>query len=136
MLFLFSETTDDATRLDLEWDELRVSIPIKTDTTALTKAVIAEHVDGTWGPLARAARYYAETAKDTAMAMKLIDASLAVQETWFNSWIKAKLLADAGNYKDAYPLAQKAFELGNKDKDSFFYHDDVKKALDDWKGKI
>src|SRR4029453_3969270 len=32
MTFLFANTTDDATRLDLEWDTLRVSVPITVDT--------------------------------------------------------------------------------------------------------
>src|SRR5262245_5275839 len=34
MTFIFSETTDTSTRLDLEWESLRVSVPIKVDTKA------------------------------------------------------------------------------------------------------
>ena len=40
LTFLFSNTTDDATRLDLEWAELRVSIPIGVDTAAQVNANI------------------------------------------------------------------------------------------------
>ncbi|HEY0711190.1 MAG TPA: DUF2911 domain-containing protein, partial [Polyangia bacterium] len=29
LTFLFSDTTDDSTSLDLEWDKVRVSLPIK-----------------------------------------------------------------------------------------------------------
>ena len=135
MTFLFANTTDDATRIDLEWDELRVSIPVKVDTAGQSAAAIQQHVDGSWRPLANAARYYSETVKDAAKATELIDASIAVKATWYNTWIKAQILANAGNFKDAYPLAEKAFELGSKDQ-NFFYKADVEKALADWKAKM
>jgi hypothetical protein len=32
LTFLFSDTTDDSTSLDLEWDKVRVSLPIKAPT--------------------------------------------------------------------------------------------------------
>lgn len=135
MTFVFSDTSDDATRIDMEWDELRVSIPVKVDTAALTATAIQSHVDGGWRAYANAARYYNETAKDPARALALVDASLAVKETWYNSWIKAQILAGQNNFKDAYPLAQKAFDLGSKDA-NFFFKADVEKALAEWKLKI
>lgn len=135
MTYVFANTTDDATRIDMEWDELRVSIPVKVDTGAHTAAAIQGHLDGNWRPLANAARYYQETVKDLDKALALIDASLAVKETWFNVWVKAQILAGQGKVKDAYPLAEKAYELGNKDK-YFFWKAEVEKALADWKGKM
>jgi len=135
LTYLFANTTDDATRIDMEWDELRVSIPVKVDTAAQTAAAIQQHVDGGWRPLANAARYYADTVKDAAKATELIDASIAVKTTWFNVWVKAQILANGGNFKDAYPLAEKAYELGNKDQ-YFFWKAEVEKALADWKAKL
>lgn len=135
LTFLFANTTDDGTRIDMEWDELRVSIPVKVDTAAHAAAAIQQHVDGGWRPLANAARYYADTVKDAARATELIDASIAVKTTWFNVWVKAQILANGGNFKDAYPLAEKAYELGNKDQ-YFFWKAEVEKALADWKSKI
>jgi hypothetical protein len=49
-------------------------------------------------------------------------------------WTKAQLLAAKGKHKEAYPLAQRANELGQKSP-MFFFADDVKKALAEWKGK-
>lgn len=135
LAYIFSNTTDTDARIDMEWDELRVSIPVKADTAALTASGINGHVEGSWRPLANAARYYADTVKDSAKATELINASIAVKETWFNVWIKAQILANGGNYKDAYPLAQKAFDLGSKDA-NFFWKADVEKALAEWKLKI
>lgn len=136
MLFLFANTTDEGTRIDMEWDQLRVSIPVTVDTMNMAKAGIDAHVDGAWGPLARSARYYADTVKDSKRAMELIDMSLAIKTHWYNMWFKAKFLADAGKFKDAYPLADKAFKLGNEKPDRFFFKDEIEKALSDWKSKI
>jgi len=134
MTFIFSETTDDATRLDVEWEDLRVSIPIKVDTKAQTLAGIQAHMDASWRGYANAARYFDETG-DAKSAMAAIDASLAVKETWFALWVKAQIVAKGGDVKGAYALAEKAYELGNKDT-YFFWKSDVEKALADWKKKL
>jgi hypothetical protein len=76
-----------------------------------------------------------ETKKDYSTGLKYIDQSLALKEDWLNLWIKASLLAAKGSYKDAYPLAEKAYQLGQK-AEFFFFEADVKKALADWKKKI
>ncbi len=134
MTFIFSETTDDSTRLDVEWEDLRVSIPIKVDTKAQTLAGIQAHMDASWRSYANAARYYDEIG-DAKSAMAAIDASLAVKETWFALWVKAQIVAKGGDVKGAYALAEKAYELGNKDT-YFFWKTDVEKALADWKKKL
>src|SRR5690606_21027783 len=40
LTFLFADTTDDATTLALEWEKLRIAIPISVDTAAHAKASI------------------------------------------------------------------------------------------------
>jgi hypothetical protein len=76
-----------------------------------------------------------EQKKDYDTGLKLADASITHKEEWFNVWTKAQLLAAKGNYKDAYPLAQKAQTLGEKNPQGFFYSDNIKAALKDWKAK-
>jgi len=134
MTFIFSETTPDSTRLDLEWDELRVSLPITIKTNDLARADIDAWVAGSWRPLASAARYTHETLKDDKRALALIDASIAVQETWYNVWTKAQILHGTKDKKAAYALAKRAWELGEK-ADYFFYKDRVAKALKEWPKK-
>lgn len=134
MTFIFSDTTEDVTRLDMEWDETRVSIPIKVDTRAQTLAAIAAHADSTWRGYANAARYYDEIG-DAKNALASVDASLAVKETWFALWVKAQIVAKGGDVKAAYALAERAYELGQKDT-YFFWKADVEKALADWKAKL
>ncbi|MCA9557516.1 MAG: DUF2911 domain-containing protein, partial [Myxococcales bacterium] len=134
MTFLFRDTQDGGTTLDLDWAGTRVSLPITVDTDALSKKGIADYQSGSSRGLANAARYMADTAKDLDAALKLIDASLVVEQTWFNTWLKADFLARKGDYKAAYPLAEQAYAMGQK-ADYFFWKDQVEKALKDWKGK-
>jgi Protein of unknown function (DUF2911) len=134
LAFLFSNTTDDSTSLDLEWEKLRVSVPIKVDSTAHAKAGIQAAVEGSSRTLANAARYLADTQKDYPAALKQADASVAIQSTWFNQWIRADILGRMGNYAEARKSAQLAWDLGQKDK-NFFFRDQVSKALAEWKNK-
>lgn len=135
LAFMFSDFSDDKASLDLEWEKLRVSIPIKVNTAEQAMANINKELDNAWRPYANAARYMLETKKDYDAGMKLIDQSLALKEDWFNVWIKASLLAAKGNFKDAHAQAQKSFDLGQKVGPMFFLQEEVKKALQEWSKK-
>jgi hypothetical protein len=134
MVFLFSDFTDDKGSLDLEWEKLRVSIPIKVNTGEQAMANIAKGIDGAWRTYANAARYLLETKKDYATGLKYIDQSLALNEDWFNLWIKASLLAAKGSVKEAITLGEKSYELGQK-AEFFFLEPEIKKTLVEWKKK-
>ncbi len=134
MTFLFSDFTDDKGLLELEWDKLRVSLPIRVNTEEQALANIAKGIDGAWRTYANAARYLAETKKEYDTGLKYIDQSLALKEDWFNLWIKATLLAGKGKTKEAITLGEKAYQLGQK-AEYFFLEPEIKKTLADWKKK-
>ena len=134
LAYLVTDFTDDKASLEMEWEKLRLSIPIGLDTAKQAQAAIDGAVDNVWRTYANAARYMLETKKDYATGLKYIDQSLALKEDWFNTWIKAELLAAQGHYGDARTLAQKAYDLGSKSP-MVFMEGDVKKALGDWKNK-
>ena len=134
LAFLFSDFTDDKASLDLEWEKLRLTIPIAVQTSAQALANINSTVDGTWRTYANAARYMLETKKDYDTGMKYVDQSLALKEDWYNVWIKAQLQAAKGNTKDARATGDHAYELGKKS-DGFFLEAEVKKTLEEWKKK-
>jgi hypothetical protein len=135
MTFIFSDTTDDSTRLDLVWAETRLSVPISFDTAKSSQANIDAFATMASRKLANAARHAADNAKDLDAALRYIDMSLGIEQTWFNTWIKADFLSRQGKFAEAYPLAEKAFEMGEKAGPGFFWRDQVKKALEDWKSK-
>lgn len=132
MTFVFGGTTDSQTSLDLEWEALKISVPIQVDTANQAKANIEAALKSAWRPHALAARYIAETTKDYATALKYIDASLAIEKQWFNTWIRADILHNAGRDAEARKAAQAAWDLGSKDP-NFFYKDRVAEALKSWK---
>ena len=132
LTFLFNNTTESTTSLDLEWEKLRLSIPIKAPTDTLVAGKIKGLEDGAWRPFNSAARYLLESKKELDHALALVDRSLSLKEDWFNVWTKAQILGQAGKGADACAHAKKAKALGEKS-ENFFFADEVKKALADWK---
>ena len=134
LAYAITDFTDDKASLELEWEKLRLAIPLAVQTSAQALANINSAVDGTWRTYANAARYLLETKKDYDAGMKYVEQSVALKEDWFNVWIKAQLQAAKGNYKDARATGERAYELGKKS-DGFFLEGEVKKTLEEWKKK-
>jgi hypothetical protein len=134
LAYAITDFTDDKATLELDWEKLRLAIPIALQTSAQALANINSAVDGTWRTYANAARYMLENKKDYDSGMKYVDQSLALKEDWYNVWIKAELQAAKGNYKDARATGEHAYELGKKS-DMFFLEGEIKKTLEDWKKK-
>jgi Protein of unknown function (DUF2911) len=135
LAFIFSNTDDDQTTLDLEWEKLRVSIPIKVATTQQALSNISKELDNSWRPYANAARYMLEVKKDYDTGLTYVEQSLALKQDWFNLWVHASLLAAKGNFKGARAEAQKSYDLGKTAGPNFFLEAEVKKALADWAAK-
>jgi hypothetical protein len=134
MTFLFSDTTDTSTRLDLEWESLRVSVPIKVDTKSHVMGSIDTAVGDAWRPHYQAGRYLVETGGDVDTALQYLDTSIGIKSTWWNNWWRAQALAKKGRTADAIAAGQKALELG-KGNETFerVFKADVEKAVDGWK---
>jgi hypothetical protein len=132
LTFLFTDSTDDKTSLDLEWEKLRVSIPIATNTTQQVLADI-DTLDNAWRSYANAARFMLETKKDFDTGLTYADKSLALKDDWYTHWIKAALLAAKHDYKGAVREGERAHDLGRQLGDGFALEPELAKALDDWK---
>jgi len=134
MAFLFSDTADASTRLDLEWEKLRVSVPIQVDTKTQALGNIDKAIDEAWRPHFTSARWLLDNGGDLTRALALIDQSIAIKETWWNHWVKAQVLAKQGRPTDAVAAAEKAQTLGKGDEVyEGFFKPQVAKALEDWK---
>lgn len=134
LTFLFSDTTDDATRLDLEWGTLRLSVPIEVATRKQVKKNIADALDAAWRPHFASARWLLENDGDLSTALAYIDTSIAIKATWWNNWVRAQILAKQGAVPEAVSAAEKAKSLGAGDEifDGFFKKN-IDKAIADWK---
>lgn len=136
LTFLFSATTDESARLELEWEKIRIAIPLAVDTKTQALANIDKAVEDAWRPQFVAARYLLESGGDLNRALSLIDASIAVKATWWNTWVRAQVLAKKGQKSDAITAAEKATALGQGDAVfENFFKADVTKAVADWKKK-
>src|SRR5262249_50268620 len=80
--FLFSDFSSERTSLDLEWENLRASLPISANTAQQVQASIKE-LDGAWRSYANAARFMLETKKDFDAGLKYANQSLALKEDWY-----------------------------------------------------
>jgi len=134
LAFAIPDFTDDGATLEIAWDKLKVSVPIRVNTTEEVLTNISS-LDNTWRAYANAARYMLETKKNYDLGLRYVDQSLALKEDWYNVWIKALLLAAKANYKDAGTSAEHALELGLKAGDPLFPETEIRKALASWGGK-
>ncbi len=111
----FANMTQDSADLLIDWEKVRVSVPIKLDTVKLTmaeieRALAAAKADDWKTPLA-AARF-ANDNKMTDKATEWLDRSIKVKETPGNLYDKAKMQYAAGKKDLALETAKKAAEAG------------------------
>jgi len=134
MTFIFSDTTDDATRLDLEWDTLRVSLPIKIDTQTQVMAGIDTALAEAWRPYYQAGRYLVESGGNVDTALGYLDTSIGIKSNWSNNWWRAQALAKKGRTADAVAAGEKTLQLGSGN-ETFekFFKADVQKTIEGWK---
>lgn len=133
LIYLFSDTQDDRTNLDLEWERVRIRVPITIDTKAAVAAGIEKALAAVWQPHATAASYYFN-AGDLAKAIALIDRSIAIESNWRNEWLRARIQGKKGNKAEATASANRALALGKGDANfEQNVQPDILKALAGWK---
>lgn len=134
LAFIFSNTADDSTRLDIEWEKVRVPVVLNVDTKTMVAANIDRAVDEAWRPHFQSARYLLDSNGDLVRAQTLIDSSISIKSTWWNNWIRAQILAKSGKAPDAVVAGEKALELGKGDQTfETFFKADVEKTVASWK---
>ncbi|MCK6547319.1 DUF2911 domain-containing protein [Myxococcota bacterium] len=134
LTFIFSDTTDDGVRLDLEWEKVRLSMPITVDTKAQVTANIDKSIDEAWRPHFQAARYNLENGGDLDKALAWVTTSIGIKPTWWNNWVHAQILAKKGNVADAITAGEKAQALGKGERVyEGFFKGDIEKAVAEWK---
>jgi hypothetical protein len=127
------DATDDGATLALEWEKVRLAVPVKVDTQAMVLAQIKALKGDDSRPYNNAARWLFEHKLEAPLSLELVTKSIALKEDWQNQWTRAEILFAKGDKAGAHAAAAKADELGRKTPDNFFWADRVAKALADWK---
>jgi hypothetical protein len=129
----FSDTQDDKANLDLEWERVRIRMPIAIDTKAAVTAGIEKAIAAAWQPHATAANYYFN-AGDLGKAQALIEKSIAIESNWRNEWLRAQIQGKKGNKAEATASANRALALGKGDTNfEQNVQPNIVKALAGWK---
>jgi hypothetical protein len=138
MTFSFPEVLQDAATVELAWEKVRIPFRIETDTTAQALAGIREALSGEvkdWQtPYSAASFAFNANLDNRADAMKWIDQSVALKETYWNLRLKASMVERDGKRKEAIALAEKAVRIGKDNKDNASEIEKTEKQIAEWKG--
>lgn len=131
MIFIFTNTTDDKTTANLWWEKLRVSFDIEVNTQELVIAKANEVLS--WAPSFQAASYCLTNDVNLEDGMRWIEASILLDEVYWNTRVKAQLQNKLGMKNEAIATMEKAIELGGKMESAPFDFERMKELLAEWK---
>lgn len=131
MTFLFTDVTDNSAIVNLLWDKLKVSFTLETNTQELTLTKARQQLS--WAPLFQAAQYCLTNNVNLEEGLKWIEASCLINEVYWNTRVKAQILAKLDRKKEAIATMEKAIDLGGKMQSPPFDFDNMKAMLVEWK---
>lgn len=141
-----NDIRDNSATLVLRWEKTQVKVPLKVEVHPIAVANIEQAIaekegsDEAWRVYRNAAGYYYNSKTDMDMALSYVNQSISLYEnSWYSYWLKAEILAEQDNYKDAIKAAKESIKVGEKmAKDSeseFGYTEMIQKAIAEWSEK-
>lgn len=131
--YTFDDTQDDRSVLALEWERVRIQVPITINTASFVTAGIERAINAAWRPHLLAADYFFDNGQ-ADRALPLVEKSIAIQQNWQNEWLRAQILYKKGSKAEAKASASKAQELGKGDQGfEQFGKADITKTVGGWK---
>ena len=131
--FAFEDLSDTSANIVLYWERLRLPMKVTVNTSELAFSKARTAVAAGQGANIGFANYALQTNSNLEEAMKMMDASIAVQETYRNHVIKARLLEKMGKKADAVKFLEKGIVMGKAMKNAPFDLEDNEKMLATWK---
>jgi len=131
MTFIFTNTTDDKTTVNLLWENLKVAFDIQVNANELTLTKAREKLS--WLPSFHAANYCLVNDVNLEEGYKWIQASVLLQEVYWNTRIMAQIQNKLGIKDDAIDTMGKAIELGGAMDEAPFDFEQMKNMLTEWK---
>ncbi len=109
MSFNFENVKDDAAEVVLHWEKLQVPFNINIDTNSQIFANANSAIN--WRTPFQAATYCLQTDSNFEDGLKWVNISMAVDENYSNTGLKARLLAKLDKKKDAIKTLEKALKM-------------------------
>lgn len=139
LLFRFSNVTDNAAKVHLEWDKVSVGFTIKLETQKKVMESIKKSMARYWVAPYQSANY-ALKCEMLEEAKKLANLSVSINPTYFNTLLKAKvykkLAKTKKEHKGALKILQQAILLGKKlPERQQGYAKEAQKLLTEWTAK-
>ena len=107
----------DSADVILRWAEVEVPVRIGIDLKKTVMASLEQQLTGLssffWQGWDQAARYSLQNDMDLEQAMKWVDRSIGVQETFNNLSTKSQLLSKSGEEEQAQEIIARAMTMGN-----------------------
>jgi hypothetical protein len=137
LTFSFPDVKNESTQVELAWEKLRAAFTIGVDTNTQALAEIRKTLAGEvkeWNvPYGAAGFVFNNNLDNKAEAMKWIDQSIAMKETFYNPRLKAQMLAKDGKPKDAVAFGEKAVAAGKADPNAADEVAKLEKQIAEWK---
>jgi hypothetical protein len=129
------DLSTDGGSLVIAWSETKIVVPftVATDEVAMKNIEKAiekgEELDKVYY---KAAGYFRDSKKDLKTAMAYVDKSISVKAAHSSYFLKARILEEQGDKKEAIKLAEKALVLA-KEADAKGWADYITESLESWK---
>lgn len=132
--YAFDDLTDSSATVSLLWEKIRLPFKLEAATGELAFGKARTAVANGQAANIGFANYALQTNSNFDEALRLVDASIAVQETYRNNVLKARLLEKLGKKAEAVKFLEKGITLGKAAKNAPFDLADNEKLLATWKG--
>jgi hypothetical protein len=133
LAYTVDDLTDSTATIALVWEKARIPFKIEAATAELAFGKARTAVANAQAANIGFANYALQTNSNIDEAMKMVESSIAVQETYRNQVLKARIFERKGNKAEAVKSMTKAIELGKAAKTAPFDLADNEKLLATWK---
>ena len=138
MTFVFENVTDTEGHAVLYWADTRVPIALTVDTPSVLRAAgnNAARTSANWqGPFQYAA-YALQNEMMMENALRWINQSIAMTETYPNLTVKARLLGAMGDYDDAVMFGERAIAEGEALNETPNGLDQLRDQVESWRAQM
>ena len=138
--FSFTNIKPTSGELNINWEKVRIPIKIEVEvdkkTIANIKSAISQAKPDDWRIYAQAVNYLIQEKKEAELALEYINKSIEINDNFYNNWLKAQLMAQHNEYREAVVLVKKAIKLGEQEKETFKqYAPELELDLKEWRIK-